>query len=258
MDIQAPQAGRWTCEQGNIRITSAGQPSVYDMIRVLGGQKNPHQVWERLTETHAEVVPKCENFRFHGRGQRDTPVARTKEDAYYILGLLPGEAGKRYREDAARLFTAFLTDPASVAAAAVARMSGEEKDWLEARLVGKRTRHTFSDNLKEAGVQGYGYAVCTNAVYEPVLGADAKTLKQQRNLPIKSSNLPIKSSNLRDTLTLKELNDLETAERIAAGQIKRTGVRGNTPVERVVRRSAEYTRLLLDGEVSIPGLSLGS
>lgn len=251
MNIQAPQAGRWSCEQGNIRITPAGQPSIYDMIRVLGGQKNPHQVWERLTESHSEVVPKCENFRFHGRGQRDTPVARTKEDAYYILGLLPGEAGKRYREDAARLFTAFLTDPASVAAAAVARMSGEEKDWLEARLVGKRTRHTFSDNLKEAGVQGYGYATCTNAVYEPVLGADAKTLKQQRNLPVKSSSL-------RDTLTLKELNDLETAERIAAGQIKRTGAHGNTLVERVVRRTSEYTRLLLDGEVSIPGLSLGN
>lgn len=248
MSIIAPATALWTCDDGSIRVTAAGQPSVFDMIKVLGGQKNPKQVWLRLKESHPEVVPKCDHLKFAGPGQRETPVARTKEDAYYILGLLPGAAGRKYREQAAKLFSAFLTDPASVAAAAVARMSGEEKDWLEARLTGKRTRHTFSDNLKEAGVQGYGYAACTNAVYEPVLGADAKTLKQQRNLPVKSSNL-------RDTLTLKELNDLETAERIAAGQIKRTGAHGNAPVERVVRRTSEYTRLLLDGEITIPGLS---
>lgn len=248
MSIIAPATALWTCDDGSIRVTAAGQPSVFDMIKVLGGQKNPKQVWLRLKESNPEVVPKCDHLKFPGPGQRETPVARTKEDAYYILGLLPGAAGRKYREQAAQLFSAFLTDPASVAAAAVARMSGDEKDWLEARLSGKRTRHTFSDNLKDAGVQGYGYAACTNAVYEPVLGADAKTLKQQRNLPTKSSNL-------RDNLTLKELTDLEAAERIAVGQIKRTGARGNLPVERVVRHTSEYTRQLLDGAITIPGLS---
>ena len=78
------------------------------MIRVLGGQKNPHQVWQRLAESNPEVVPKCENLRFPGRGQRETPVARTKEDAYYILGLLPGAVGRKYREQAAALFSRFL------------------------------------------------------------------------------------------------------------------------------------------------------
>ena len=248
MSIIAPATALWTCDDGSIRVTAAGQPSVFDMIKVLGGQKNPKQVWLRLKESNPEVVPKCDHLKFPGPGQRETPVARTKEDAYYILGLLPGAAGRKYREQAAQLFSAFLTDPASVAAAAVARMSGDEKDWLEARLSGKRTRHTFSDKLKDAGVQGYGYAACTNAVYGPVLGADAKTLKQQRNLPTKSSNL-------RDNLTLKELTDLEAAERIAAGQIKRTGARGNLPVERVVRYTSEYTRQLLDGAITIPGLS---
>jgi len=255
MNIQAPQAGRWTCEQGNIRITPAGQPSIYDMIRVLGGQKNPHQVWERLTETHAEVVPKCENFRFHGRGQRDTPVARTKQDAYYILGLLPGEAGKRYREDAARLFTAFLSDPASVATAALERMSPEEREHLELRLKGVRTRHQFTDVLQQHGVIAQGYAACTNAIYIPILGSNTTVLKARI---ASTTNLPLKQIKTRDHLSLKELGDVETAERVAAGQLRRSNVTGNAKVESLVRRSAEYTRLLLDGEVSIPGLSLGS
>ena len=55
------------------------------MIRVLGGQKNPRQVWERLIASHPEVVPKCDNLQFPGAGQRETPVATNKEDAYLAL-----------------------------------------------------------------------------------------------------------------------------------------------------------------------------
>ena len=58
---------------------------MFDMIRVLGAQKNPRQVWERLVASHPEVVPKCDNLQFPGAGQRETPVATTKEDAYLAL-----------------------------------------------------------------------------------------------------------------------------------------------------------------------------
>ena len=74
---------------------------IFDMIQVLGGRKNPHQLWARIVETHPEVVGKCDNLQFPGAGQRETPVARTKEDAYYILGLLPGAVGNKYRKQAA-------------------------------------------------------------------------------------------------------------------------------------------------------------
>jgi hypothetical protein len=57
------------------------------MIRVLGGQKSPTKVWLRLVESHPEVATKCRYLQFPGPGQRDTPVAKTKEDAYYILRL---------------------------------------------------------------------------------------------------------------------------------------------------------------------------
>jgi hypothetical protein len=92
---KAPQAGNLLTESKpevvpktyNLRFPGLGQPSVFDMIRVLGGQKNPHDAWARLVETHPEVLGKCENLQFPGPGQRETPVAKTKEDAYYILGL---------------------------------------------------------------------------------------------------------------------------------------------------------------------------
>ena len=79
------KAGTWICDHGDIRVSSAGQPSVFDMIRVLGAQKAPHKAWERLVDTHPEVLTKCQNLQFPGAGQRETPVAKTKEDAYLAL-----------------------------------------------------------------------------------------------------------------------------------------------------------------------------
>ena len=90
---KAPQAGNLLTESKpevvpktyNLRFPGLSQPSVFDMIRVLGGQKNPHQPWERLCAAHPEVLTKCENLQFPGPGQRETPVATTKEDAYLAL-----------------------------------------------------------------------------------------------------------------------------------------------------------------------------
>lgn len=249
--IQAELGALWSCDLGEIRVTGEGQPSVFDMIRVLGGQKNPRQVWERLIATHPEVVTKTDNLKFPGRGQRLTPVAAAKEDAYYILGLLPGAVGRQYREHAASLFSRFLRDPTAVAAAAVERMSEKDAEWLEARLNGKRTRYGLGDDLKAHGVEGVGYARCTNAIYEPVLGADAKTMKQEIALV---KNLPLKKVNPRDHMNIQQLTDLEFAERVASGQLKASSAYGNTQAERVCRCSAEFTRKLLDGTITIPGL----
>lgn len=252
MDIQASVGGLWTCDLGEIRITAEGQPSVFDMIKVLGGQKNPRQAWERLIESHPEVVTKTDNLRFPGPGQRDTPVAKTKEDAYYILGLLPGAVGRKYREQAAQLFSRFLDDPASVASAAVERMSDVERDRLEARLKGKRTRFHFTNVLKEHGVVQVGYANCTNAIYVKILGATARQLKVHI---AEKTKMSVQHVNPRDHFSVQQLGDVETAERIAAGQLRRQSVAGNAGVERVVMRSAEYTRRLLDGDIDIPGLA---
>lgn len=87
---------------GEIRVTPDEQYSVFDVVEVIGGKKNPHQAWEGLTATYPEVLQKVENFKFPGRGQRLTPVT-DKEGLLYVIGLLPGAVGRSYREDAAKL-----------------------------------------------------------------------------------------------------------------------------------------------------------
>jgi hypothetical protein len=142
-------------------------------------------------------------------------------------------------------------DPAKAVQELSKNLSDEENEWLEARLNAKRTRHTFTDQLKQFGVVRDGYGRCTNAIYQPILGTDAKTLKVQ---VAQKKSLPVKSVNPRDHMTIKELNDVELAERVAVGQLHLHEASGNNEAERIVRKSSEYTRKLLDGEIKIPGL----
>jgi hypothetical protein len=80
-------------------------------------------------------------------------------------------------------------------------------------------------------------------------------LRQLKVSIASAKSLPVQRVNPRDHFSVQQLGDVETAERVAAGQLRRQAVYGNAGAERVVLRSAAYTRRLLDGEIDIPGLS---
>ena len=249
---RATAHGLWACSDGSIRVTPDGKPSVFDVIRVVGGQRNPRQVWTRLLEQYGQKLSHgCDHFQFPGQGQKPTPVIATKQAAYELLGLLPGEVGDRYRKEAAELFVRFLEDPEGLANELIDRLTPEQLAVLRERLEGKDARTDFADVLKDHGVTGLGYARCTNAIYIPVLGATAKKLKEEI---AKRTGLPLKGIKTRDHFTLKQLHDVKTAEQIAAGQLRLSDAQGNEEVEHVTRLTAEYTRQLLDGAIAIPGL----
>lgn len=84
-----------------VRLTKDGRISVYDGIVFTTGDTNPRKTWKRLNEQYPEVVAKCYNFKFPGRGQRETPVADL-EGFTEILVLLPGRLAARIREEAVR------------------------------------------------------------------------------------------------------------------------------------------------------------
>lgn len=84
-----------------VRFTDDGRVSVYDAITFITGDRNPRKTWERLGEQYSEVVAKCYNFKFPGRGQRNTPVADLQV-FLEILVVLPGRLAARVREEAVR------------------------------------------------------------------------------------------------------------------------------------------------------------
>ena len=57
---------------------------------------------ERIKESHPEVYPNWINFRFPGRGQRETPIADVRGIVEIVM-LLPGRHAARVRRQAAEL-----------------------------------------------------------------------------------------------------------------------------------------------------------
>ena len=62
-----------------IRKTAEDPPrvAVYDVLQLVTGcsAQNCSNVYSRVADSFPEVLRTCSNFKFSGRGQRETPVA---------------------------------------------------------------------------------------------------------------------------------------------------------------------------------------
>ena len=94
-----------------VRKTAEVPPrvSIYDVIGLITGYAPEHrsQIWYRLCDQFPEVNTIGVNFRFPGRGQRDTPVADA-EGIVTIIMLLPGRAAAVARQSAANVLVRYL------------------------------------------------------------------------------------------------------------------------------------------------------
>ena len=94
-----------------VRKTAESPPrvSVIDVIRAITGTsptESSHTL-RRLEDTFHEVGSFLSNFRFPGRGQRDTPVTDA-EGITQIIMLLPGRAAAIARQSAANVVVRYL------------------------------------------------------------------------------------------------------------------------------------------------------
>ena len=92
----------------------------------------------RLKESYPEVGSDWSNFRFAGRGQRDTPVADARGIVEVIM-ILPGRAAGQVRKAAADVMVRYLGgDPSLVQEVAANRLRQEDMDDDDpARLFGQ-------------------------------------------------------------------------------------------------------------------------
>lgn len=90
---------------------------------------------------------------------------------------------------------------------------------IAARAQGKVARLAFTDTLKEHGVTGSGFAQCTNAIYQPLLGGTKSEVAANRGLPLKA--------NLREHMSGLELAAVMFSEELATHNIKTTNANGN-------------------------------
>ena len=113
---------------------------------------------------------------------------------------------------------------------------------LAARAQGKVTRNHFTDTLQDHGVNGAGYALCTDAIYKPLLGGTAKQIKDARGLPA--------GANLRENMSRLELVASMFAEEVAIERIKNINASGNRECVRHSREAGEETKAVITRAVS--------
>ena len=94
-----------------IRKTAEVPPrvSVYDVLGALTGYTSAqyNHLFSRLTQQYPEILALCTNFKFTGRGQRDTPVTDA-EGIIQIIMLLPGRTAAMARQSAANVIVRYL------------------------------------------------------------------------------------------------------------------------------------------------------
>lgn len=177
--------------------------SVHDFIQIVGGQKNPWEVWKRLCDKYSELLTVCEEYKFPGtRGgaARKTP-ATNREGIIQIAQLLPGEFGAKFRAEAAKIITQGII-----------------------------LRKQLTSVLAEHGVNKDGYRLVTNAIYIGLLGKPASALRKEMGLA--------NGENIRPHLNPAQWMSLGTVEIGISTQLKKQQAWGNEQCAAIAHETA--------------------
>lgn len=115
-------------EGKEIRETDEGYYSVYDYISVLINTTNPTLIFNRMCNQYPELLSICKEYTFtrkNGKkGNQKTPVT-DREGLLQIIGLLPGLAGKKYRQNIAEIIERFLRGDVTLAEQILAKTTDD-------------------------------------------------------------------------------------------------------------------------------------
>lgn len=108
---------------------------------------------------------------------------------------------------------------ASLADEILQRASAEDNYRAGVRALSRAKRNDYTDTLKAHGVADKGYMLCTEAVYQHLLGGRSYELRNKMSLPA--------NSNLRDHLDANKLAFVMAAEALTIERIREEGRQGN-------------------------------
>lgn len=114
---------------------------------------------------------------------------------------------------------------------------GKSDEWIAKRLKGKLKRRLFTDCLKTHGVEGKGYAKCTNNTYNPISNGSAISIKKQKGLS--------KTTSLRDNMNEFELSAIEFSETLSIQTIEKENLHGDDQCALACRRSSTIIAKIL-------------
>ncbi len=224
-----------------IRIDSEGFVSLNDIHRAggFGENKRPAQ-WQRLPSTNPLIVATYERVvgKSHKGGFRTSLVYKTTPEGTWAHPILAvsyaGYLKPEFAVEVNEVWLRYQSGDATLADEVLEKSDDAGNEWAAIRALGRVKRNEYTKTLDQHGVEGFGYANCTNAVYTALFDATAKKLKEQRSLP--------KTGNLRNAMTTDELVFVMAAETLSRQRIEQEKPAGN-PAPTAAGRSAGRHRL---------------
>jgi DNA-damage-inducible protein D len=217
---------------------------IEDVVKALTDSKDPKGYIKDIRRRDEELSK--------GWGQIATPLpidtpggkqsvnCANAEGLFRIIQSTPSKKAEPFKRWLARVGKERL-DEIEQPAKAIERgkmyyqMQGRSTEWIQTRLAGIDTRHTFTDTLKESGIkEGYEYAVLTNELYSSWSGFTAMEYKEHKRLNKKDS--------LRDNMTPLELASTIFSEATSKEMIEKTGAKGFAETKHAIHIAGNITK----------------
>ena len=211
--------------KGKVRTTLEGLMSVYDAIEFTTGLKDSKSLWNRdYKHKYPEVVAKCHDFQFPGRGQRPTPVA-TLQVFLEILTTLPGRIAAKVREQAVSTLIRAMNGDLTLVEEIMDRISSPEDLRAIEELARARRLVAYGEDIPVGTVDipiteltpelknGYGWKNKTPQMLDLLvdLATHVGDIVIQRDSPHRPYSSTGKGGKSRIIpLTLKSIRDLNT------------------------------------------------
>lgn len=215
----------------NIEVKS-GMLSLTDLWKEAGSDpsNNPSE-WQRLPTSTSFITAVCKVLNMgkshiikSSRGKGGGTFAHPQIAAEYAQYLDP--------KLAVYVNELFLNPEAATQHAVnVWQKKGKSSPWITERMIGIASRKDFTKTLQNHGVKGSGYSDCTNAIYRPLWGGDAKVVRAKKGISEKA--------NTRESMTEVELAAVRLAELISKETIEKTCAMGNTQCKNICERSGK-------------------
>ena len=232
-----------------IRVNEKGQFSVFDVLFTFKVTDRSHcqSTLKRICDKYPEVNANLVNFKFPGRGQRDTPVAN-EDGIYQILMLCPGERGAEFRSWAAKIVRERREEESNPElaynrgrqrAVNAWKKQGKSDKEIALQLKGIEARCHFTDTLKSHGIkEGWQYGAITNEIYLELFGQKASDLKESRGLA--------KSDRLKDNFSRVEGAANLLAEVMASEDIDDNELTGFSSCRNAAKAAAQKVKRVFE------------
>jgi len=218
--------------------------SIEDVVKILTESRDTKQYISKLRQRDPELNKGWVQFVHPlplktAGGIQNVSCANT-EGLFRIIQSIPSPKAEPFKRWLARVGKERL-DEIEQPGRAIERaksyylIKGYTPEWIQTRTASIETRHTFTDKLKDAGIEeGKEYAILTNELYKSSFGLSTQEYKQYKQLSQKDS--------LRDNMTPLELAATIFSEATSTEIITKTGAKDFVETKNAIHIAGTITK----------------